>query len=730
MMRFFWLLDTEFKPVRKLFNPAYFATLLLLAGAYALSGWLGLLLSSAYEGVAPVWPASGIVLAAAFLLGPRMIPAAAIGQAAWGILGGYSLVTTLTVAAGSTLEPAFAYYMLRKFGFHRTFDQGRDVVLFAVFAVVLAPVISGLFGATGLILGGEAAPSDFASVFWTWTQGDSIGIVVVTPFLLALSSRTLEKLRNPLVAAEAAFILLAIAALTYIGFTGPRVLATVFPLLLWAIYRHGLALCMAGLLIILGISSWQTGLGHGPLAAGDIATSVLYLQIFVGTASLTVLALSAFLSERRRLEEERAELIKKQAIQEKVAETQKQFALLAELSETLNSSFEQGVAIQQVARLLSRDFTDCCVVSLIDEEDRPLKQGVASRDAKSEAVLSWLINVVKKNPASAAGFQKRMASGRGFLAQDGVPQTLAVFYKEEEDRRLHESLQIESMIAVPMFARGRRLGSIVFLNRLGSPRYTQEDLTFAEDVARRCAIVVDNIRLYDEAREAVRLREEFLSVAAHELKTPVTSLRAFAQLLLRQSDKTGVMDQLRVRRGLQVIDQQSGKLARLVSQLLDIARIQSGKLSIEKKDVCLTNIVREIVEAAQVQSSLHSFRVTAPTLQATVDPVRIEQVLANLLDNAMKYSPDGGQIDVEVDRLGDGTVTLAVRDRGIGIPVENRTSIFERFNQAHLRSHVSGMGLGLYLSRQIVELHGGQIEVESPEDGGTRVIVRLPVREK
>jgi signal transduction histidine kinase len=208
----------------------------------------------------------------------------------------------------------------------------------------------------------------------------------------------------------------------------------------------------------------------------------------------------------------------------------------------------------------------------------------------------------------------------------------------------------------------------------------------------------------------------------------VTSLRAFAQLLLRQAEKNGIVDQVRVKRGLQVIDQQSEKLSHLVSQLLDIARIQSGRLSIEKQEVCVSNIVRELVDAARVHTTQHSFNVKVEETMADVDPLRIEQVIANLLDNAVKYSPDGGQIDVEVSQPDRRTIEVSVRDHGIGIPVDSRERIFDRFNQAHLRSHVSGMGLGLYISRQIVELHGGQIEVESPGDGGTRVVVKLPVR--
>ncbi len=118
-------------------------------------------------------------------------------------------------------------------------------------------------------------------------------------------------------------------------------------------------------------------------------------------------------------------------------------------------------------------------------------------------------------------------------------------------------------------------------------------------------------------------------------------------------------------------------------------------------------------------------------MQATVDPLRLEQVVANLLDNAIKYSPDGGQIDVELREDQGGSATIAVRDRGLGIPIEDREHIFDRFYQGHDRTSltgIAGMGLGLYISRQIIELHGGTIRAEFPPGGGTRFVVRVPAR--
>jgi signal transduction histidine kinase len=230
-----------------------------------------------------------------------------------------------------------------------------------------------------------------------------------------------------------------------------------------------------------------------------------------------------------------------------------------------------------------------------------------------------------------------------------------------------------------------------------------------------------------EAEAAVRLRDEFLSVAAHELKTPMAGLQLAVQHLLRRLDKGAVPEPGQLRQSLHAVDQQAAKASRLVAQLLETSRLEAGRLALERRAENLLEIVAGVVEQARARTSRHDLVLSAPPeVRAFVDALRLEQVLTNLLDNAIKFSPQGGRIDVEVAALDDGRVRLAVRDRGLGIPPEHRGRIFERFHQAHAAEHRSGLGLGLYVSRGIVELHGGRIWAEFPPDGGTRFVVTLP----
>jgi two-component system, OmpR family, sensor kinase len=235
------------------------------------------------------------------------------------------------------------------------------------------------------------------------------------------------------------------------------------------------------------------------------------------------------------------------------------------------------------------------------------------------------------------------------------------------------------------------------------------------------------------AEHASRLREQFLSVAAHELKTPVTTLRGYAQLCLRRLRQAGrttggaTLDLLALSRALERIDQQSGRMARLIEQLLDVSRMGLGRLRLEPEPADLASLVHTAASLAQSRTSLHTIDVHAPDrLPAVFDPLRLEQVLDNLLDNAIKFSPDGGAIEVALSEPTARQVQLSVRDHGLGIPPEHRHLIFERFFQAHDDSHRSGLGLGLWVSREIVELHGGAIHAEFPVDGGVRFDIVLP----
>jgi signal transduction histidine kinase len=283
----------------------------------------------------------------------------------------------------------------------------------------------------------------------------------------------------------------------------------------------------------------------------------------------------------------------------------------------------------------------------------------------------------------------------------------------------------ESVMHVPVDARMREILSL-----------QQKARSLEVEVAQRCA-AEDRLRVAlraeqaarAEAEAALRQRDEFVSVASHELKTPLTTLAGYAQLVLRRFNRDGELDPQRVVPALHSITNQADRLARLLGHLLDVSRLDESKLTLERQPTEVIALIEQTVGPARLWSEKHTILVSAPsTLVAEVDALRLEQVLTNLLDNAVKYSPDGGSVDVQVAKR-RGFMELAIRDHGLGIPANRRRQIFERFYQAHSSGYRSGLGLGLYISRQIVELHGGSIRAEFPRGGGTRFVVRLPLKQ-
>jgi PAS domain S-box-containing protein len=282
---------------------------------------------------------------------------------------------------------------------------------------------------------------------------------------------------------------------------------------------------------------------------------------------------------------------------------------------------------------------------------------------------------------------------------------------------------------------GRRISVSVSISPIRNPAGRLVGAAaIARDISERRHVELEREELLAREREsraeaeaALRLRDEFLSIAAHELRTPLATLNGYAQLALRRLARDGKLEPERLVETLQAITGQSDKLNALLSQLLDVSRLELGKLALERRPTDVVALVEQVVRGARARDGEHAISLAAPlSLAAEVDPLRLEQVLTNLLDNAIKYSPHGGQIEVVVSQMAAEALEISVRDHGPGIPPEKRARIFERFYQAHGDGHKSGMGLGLHVSREIVELHGGEIFAEFPPDGGSRFVVRLP----
>jgi signal transduction histidine kinase len=233
-------------------------------------------------------------------------------------------------------------------------------------------------------------------------------------------------------------------------------------------------------------------------------------------------------------------------------------------------------------------------------------------------------------------------------------------------------------------------------------------------------------------KEAERLKDDFIGIAAHELRNPMAALRGYAQMLVRQTS-AGTSDDLRAE-AVEAIDQATLRLVELTDDLLDVTRLQGGRLALHTEPTDLAALARRVAKRLQITTELHRIVVDADPdfVVAAIDPQRTEQVLTNLLNNAIKYSPDGGEVQVCArEDAAAGTAEVEVRDQGIGIPGEQQARIFGRFARAdNARDRgITGTGLGLFLSRELVERQGGRIWFESSEGHGTTFFVSLPLAE-
>lgn len=268
--------------------------------------------------------------------------------------------------------------------------------------------------------------------------------------------------------------------------------------------------------------------------------------------------------------------------------------------------------------------------------------------------------------------------------------------------------------------RSRKNGEVIDVSVTISP--VQDD---TGKIIGASAIARDVTAQEQTTREAIRLREEFISVAAHELRTPLTTVYARLQLVERRLARKE-LDTVSLQRDIALVRQAADRLKTLIDRLLDISRIRSGQLQLERETTDLVAMIESVASmlaetsgrqiTAHVSDSREGYRVVA-------DGVRLEEVVVNLIDNAVKYSEPDTAIDVELSSTPDA-VRIAVRDRGPGIAAEERARIFEPF---HRTSTVApGVGLGLHIAKEIVELHGGTLTVEAPVDGGSRFVVTIP----
>ena len=285
-------------------------------------------------------------------------------------------------------------------------------------------------------------------------------------------------------------------------------------------------------------------------------------------------------------------------------------------------------------------------------------------------------------------------------------------------------LRIRSAMAVPFTVRGELRGAMIFAST--SRRYDPADLKFAEIYAQRVGLILENARLYQVAREAVRARDEFLSQASHELRTPLATLCLFAEALA--GEVAGSFSSRTVSQMSKRMVRQIARLDRLADRLLNADEIGRGRPSINRERTDLVEVVDDVTLAFRsiAEAAGSSLVLSSPAhVKGSFDPIRVQQVLGNLIDNAIKFGM-GKPIEVDL-KAHDGIAAVSVRDHGPGIPPDEQREIFTRFERGYAAQGLGGLGLGLYLVREIVDAHGGNLRLETRPGDGATFTVELPL---
>lgn len=437
---------------------------------------------------------------------------------------------------------------------------------------------------------------------------------------------------------------------------------------------------------------------------------------------------------------------------EQAETSRRHFAFLAGATALLVSSLEYRDSLAALIQMSVPYLADYGLVELLEEDQTLFQMSASDLDPSQDR---WLYDFHQAAPVDLAGdspFAQALRTGKSMLYSDISDDLLKGYATGPEQLAQLQPGGLQAILIVPMVGRDKVIGAFSFFLTRPGRRFSPAEVALAEDLARRAAMAVDNNRLYREAQEAVRVQKEldylkdlFVSIAGHELRTPLTAVQGFAQMLqrslLRQPEPLDPAAhqeaQAKNLHYLDTITRQTNRMNGLIIQLLDFSKMQNGQFELtESGPVNLAELAQHVIEQ---QRTLEPDRRLDLSLEENPviirgDRDRLEQVLHNLISNACKYSPEGAPVSLELRTASaaEGHPTEAiiiVKDLGHGISPEDQPHIFDRFYRVRNRetARTGGLGLGLFISHEIVEQHHGRMWLESQPGQGSTFYIALPL---
>ncbi len=408
--------------------------------------------------------------------------------------------------------------------------------------------------------------------------------------------------------------------------------------------------------------------------------------------------------------------------------SEQEAAFLDRASAVLGSSLEYAQTLTRIAELAVPDIADWCAVDIVDDEGKPRRLAVTHVEPRKLELLRTLEARFPSDASSQYGVHQVLRTHAPVMMERIPDALLAAGARSPEHLAAVRELGLMSYICVPLLARGACLGVLTLATAESGRSYTARDLEFAEELARRAAMAIENAHAYENASRANRLKDDFLATLSHELRTPLNAVVGYVRMI-----RSGALGSDRQVRALEVVERNAASLTQMVEDVLDVSRIVAGKIRLNVQPVEVAQVLRSAIATVTPAADARGVSVQmladpfVPPVAA--DPERLQQVVWNLLSNSVKFTPRGGHVQLRLEQV-ESSVEIVVSDTGVGIRPEFVPHVFERFRQADSRfsREFGGLGLGLAICRHLVEMHGGTIHAASGGVGqGSTFRVRLPV---
>ena len=664
---------------------------------------IGLGLAVVNDSASAVWPPTGIALAALLLYGRRMWLAVFLAAFLANLETARSPGVSLAIATGNTLEALLGTTLVERWaGGVGSLWSVAGVFRFAAAASLVPPLVSATVGLSALLASGLVAPAAFAETWVTWWLGDAIGAVVYAPFVVFWLTRTPRawRERRPLEQALAAVAILALGWMTIhrppAAVTGPSVAFLGFPLVAWAAFRLGQRESVTGVVMLSALALW------GTFAPGIPPNqSVVLVQAFAAVLAITGTAVAALAFQHRQLQAD---------LEDRVVQRTTE---LAASNAALRREMEQREMVQAALRTSEQRLLEAQAVAHIGSWD----WDIATNTVWWSHELGRIYGLPGLAPSYEQFLDRVHADDR-----DRVEAIVRRAFEDQQPFAYEHRIVRPDGFTCTLAARGR-----VVTDEAGRPVRmlgTGQDISDRKQAEAAEAALASEQAARLRAEEASRVKDEFLAMVSHELRTPLNAVLGWVRML--QDDPS---NREKLARGLDVIQRNAQMQAWLINDLLDVSEIKAGQLRLDKRPVNLHAIVSLAIDAVNVPAGAKRIQITSDLAEhahVDGDPHRLQQVVWNLLVNAVKFTPDGGRVDVRLERA-DSQVAIQVTDTGRGIEADVLSRIFEPFWQGDAVRRQGGLGLGLAIVRTLVEAHGGQVDARSDGPGrGTTFRVELP----